>query len=120
MRALIVLALSITLTACGGGETHKVEVTSASTEAVSTHTVPSNERTVTEPVVEVTAPITAPTEASTAVCPQSTDCNPLEPLPIRNVAIHVTDDRVCQRDNNHLVDMGNYLVDNCGNKYGKI
>jgi hypothetical protein len=131
MKTLIVLALSITLTACGGGETDKVEVNSTSTETVSTHTAslsyassghqaPSNERTVTEPAVEVTAPITAPTEASTVVCAQSTDCKPLESPPVRNVATHVTDDKVCQRDNNPLVDMGNYLVDNCGNKYGKI
>jgi hypothetical protein len=131
MKTLLVLALSIALAACGGGETPNAEITSASTETVSTHTAslsyassgrqaPSNERTVTEPTVEITASITAPIEVSTIICPQSTDCKPLEPLPVRNVATYVTDDSVCKRDNNPLVDMGNYLVDNCGNKYGKI
>jgi hypothetical protein len=120
MKTLLVLALSIALAACGGGETPNAEITSASTETVSTHTTHSDERTVTESTAEVTAPITAPNNDTTVVCPQSTDCKPLEPLPVRNVATYVTDDSVCKRDNNPLVDMGNYLVDNCGNKYGKI
>jgi hypothetical protein len=34
--------------------------------------------------------------------------------------VTATPEPVCTRDNTPLIDMGNYLVDNCSNKYGKM
>jgi hypothetical protein len=72
-----------------------------------------------EPITPV--PVT-PNPEPVQVCPQSAACSPSPaPLPPNRTPPVVTPnpEPVCIRDNTPLVDMGNYLIDNCGNKYGK-
>jgi hypothetical protein len=110
MKVLILTLISaIALTACGDAQ-QDIDNTSnlgggadivQSVEVVPDNTVtPVSAKVETTDEVSVIAPII---EAPFKV--RDTAPSPLEPI--------------CSRDNTPLIDLGNYLIDNCGNKYGK-
>jgi hypothetical protein len=118
---LLTLVCTLALTACG-------DCVDNAPEALTLEGVTPVELPVLSPVpptvigsTVVPATVT-PEPEPVQVCPESNTCSPSPaPLPPNRVPSVVTPspEPVCIRDSSPLVDMGNYLIDNCGNKYGK-
>ena len=107
MKALLIILFTLALVACS-------DATDNTPSAATVQSV--------EPVELPASTHYTPTIEPVQICAQSNSCPPNpEPLPTGRLPSvdNPNPEPVCLRDNAPLVDMGNYLMDNCGNEYGK-
>ena len=111
MKALIILGLSVALTACGSGdytESNTSKQLTASNDVVQVQMPATDNRLNVSVIVEEPLVI-----VDTVVVPDV-------PMINRPIKPNNNEPFICTVDNNSLTDLGDYLVDNCGNKYGKV